>query len=144
MLSRLICKQTGWLTSTHYDAPATHPAHQNIFLVKMSSKHLGGVSSRSFYFNTDLLSLLGGVNLLLVMLDASQDAEEDELLGGDTDGGAGPTDPGLHLHPHRDGVPPGEDVLGQDPQLAGKHSYGAELFLLLSDQLRLVLSEPDK
>ena len=92
----------------------------------------------------DLISLLGGVHVLVVVLNAGQDAEEDELLGGDTDGGAGPTDPGLHLHPHRDGVPPGEDVLGQDPQLAGKHSYGAELFLLLSDQLRLVLSEPDK
>ena len=109
----------------------------------MSSKHLGSVSPGSFYFNADLLSLLGAVYFLLVVLDASQDAEEDELLGGDTDGGAGPTDPGLHLHPHRDGVPPGEDVLGQDPQLAGKDSYGAELFLLLSDELCLILREPE-
>ena len=110
----------------------------------MSSIHLRSVTSGGLYLDTNLLSLLGTINLLLVVLDPSQDAEEDELLGGDTDGGAGPTDPGLHLHPHRDGVPPGEDVLGQDPQLAGKHSYGAELFLLLSDQLRLILSEPDK
>ena len=110
----------------------------------MSSKHLGSVSPGSFYFNADLLSLLGAVYFLLVMLDASADPEEDELLAGDTDGGAGPADPGLHLYPHRDGVPPGEDVLRQDPQLAGEHSYGAELFLLLFDQLCLVLSEPDK
>ena len=110
----------------------------------MSSKHLGSVSSGSFYFNADLLSLLGAIDFLLVMLDAGTDAEEDELLGGDTDGGAGPADPGFHLHTHRDGVPPGEDVLRQDPQLTGEDSNGPELFLLLSDQLCLVLSEPDK
>ena len=109
----------------------------------MSSKHLGSISPRSFYFNADLFSLLGAVDFLLVMLDPSQDAEEDKFLGGNTDGSPGPADPGLHLDPHRDGVPPGEDVLGQDPQLAGKDSYGAELFLLLSDELRLVLSEPE-
>ena len=129
---------------TNAIAPATHPAHQKIFLVEMSSKHLGSVAPRSFYLNADLLSLPGAVNFLLVMLDAGTHAEEDELLAGDTDGGPGPADPGLHLDPHRDGVPPGEDVLRQDPQLAGKDGYGAELLLLLSDQLGLVLSEPDK
>ena len=121
----------------------THPAHKKILLIEMSSVHLGSVSPWSFYLDTDLLSLFGTVNLLLVVLDASEDSQEDELLPRDTDGSASPTDPGLNLHPHSDGVPPGEDVLGQDPQLAGKDSYGAELFLLLSDELRLVLSEPD-
>ena len=122
----------------------THPAHKKILLIEMSSVHLGSVSPWSFYLDTDLLSLFGTVNLLLVVLDASEDSQEDELLPRDTDGSASPTDPGLHLHPHSDGVPPGEDVLRQDPQFTGEHCYRPELLLLLSDQLCLVLCEPEQ
>ena len=122
----------------------THPAHKKILLIEMSSVHLGSVSPWSFYLDTDLLSLFGTVNLLLVVLDASEDSQEDELLPRDTDGSASPTDPRLHLHPDSDGVPPGEDVLRQDPQFAGEHCYRPELLLLLSDQLCLVLCEPEQ
>ena len=47
---------------------------------------------------TDLVPLLGCVHVLVVVLDAGEDAEEDELLTGDADGG-----PSLHytrLYPH--------------------------------------------
>ena len=46
----------------------------------------------------DLITLLGRVHVLVVVLDAGEDAEEDELLAGDADGG-----PGLYharLYPH--------------------------------------------
>ena len=47
---------------------------------------------------SNLVTLLGRVDVLVVVLDAGEDTEEDELLAGDADGG-----PSLHharLHSH--------------------------------------------
>ena len=39
------------------------------------------------YLMSNLVTLLGGVDVLVVVLDAGDDAEEDKLLAGDADGG---------------------------------------------------------
>ena len=45
-----------------------------------------------------LVTLLGRVDVLVVVLDASEDAEEDELLAGDADGGPGLDHARLYSH----------------------------------------------
>ena len=47
---------------------------------------------------TDLVPLLGCVHVLVVVLDAGEDAEEDELLAGDADWGPSLHHPGLYPH----------------------------------------------
>ena len=56
-------------------------------------------------FNTYLIPLAGRFHVLVVVLDAGEDTDVAELLGGNTDGGADPHRPRLNLHPGHDRVP---------------------------------------
>ena len=117
----------------------------------MSAQQLGRATRRVLDFDAHVLAHLGHLEWLVVVLDARDAAEVDELVLAlplaarlQTHGANGTADleeAARDLHANDDGVARVEDELGKDFELEGKDGNVLEFFALFGLQLVTVADE---